>query len=308
MDEPRPDARRFGHLPGKLAIGGLRLLGRHGVLPEELQRTQPFEVSLELDLDMAAAASSDRLTDTVDYAAVVEAARGVVEGGPALHLLEALSTRIATAVLAAAPHSSGVRVEIRKLRPPVPADLGWAGVAVYVGRPDLARRVLLSLGSNQGDRQAQIRTALESLGGRLVAVSPCYETEPLGGPPGQPLYLNVVAELLTSDTPGQLLELARRLESSAGRVRAERWGPRTLDVDVLWIDGEQVDQHDLQVPHPRMWNRRFVTVPLGDVAPELVAAHRPEHPHGEVRLVGSVWPDGRMERRRGSCSGTVSCD
>ena len=306
MHEPGAEARRFSHLPGKLSIGGIRLLGRHGVLPEELQRAQPFEVSLELDLDMAVSAASDRLTDTVDYAAALEAARGVVEGSPA-HLLEALAARIATAVLAAAPRSTAVRVEVRKLRPPVPVDVGWAGVAVHVARSDLSRRVFLSLGSNLGDRQGQIRSALESLSGRLVAVSPCYETEPQGGPPGQPPYLNVVVEMLTSDTPRELLELARKLETAAGRVRAERWGPRTLDVDVLWIDGEQVDEDDLQIPHPRMWGRRFVTVPLGDLDPALVAGHGHEAQHGDVRLAGSVWPDGRLERRGGQFSGTVPC-
>lgn len=307
VDEPRTDVSRFRKLPGKLAIGGIRLLGRHGLLPEELQRAQPFEVSLELELDMASAASSDRLADTVDYAVALEAARAVVEGPPAA-LLEALAGRIATAVLVAAPRSSAVRVEVRKLRPPVPVDVGWAGVAVYVGRSDLSRRVFLSLGSNLGDRQVQIRAALESLGSRLVAVSRCYETEPQGGPPGQPPYLNVVAELLTADTPRQLLDLARELETAAGRVRAERWGPRTLDVDVLWIDGEQVDQDDLQVPHPRMWDRRFVTVPLGDLDPGLVAVHRQQNLHQDVRLVGSVWPDGRLERRGGQGSGAVSCE
>ncbi|MDA8391858.1 MAG: 2-amino-4-hydroxy-6-hydroxymethyldihydropteridine diphosphokinase [Actinomycetota bacterium] len=312
MDDPvsqiehRTAAPLFRRLPGTLAIGGIRVLGCHGLLPEELQRTQPFEVGLELELDLAAVSATDRLTDTVDYAAVVEAAKAVVEGPP-VHLLETLSVRIATAVLDAAPRASAVRAEVRKLRPPVPADLAWAGVAVHLSRGDMGRRAFLSFGSNQGDRLGQMRAALESLGGRLVAVSPVYETEPQGGPPAQPPYLNLVAELHTMDSARDLLNRAAQLEAAAGRARSERWGPRTLDVDVLWVDGETVDEPDLQVPHPRMWDRRFVTVPLADLAPRLVAEHHAEHAEGEVRLMGSVWPDARLERRAARCGGQGTC-
>jgi 2-amino-4-hydroxy-6-hydroxymethyldihydropteridine diphosphokinase len=133
------------------------------------------------------------------------------------------------------------------------------------------RRALLGLGSNLGDRAAHLRAALDALDGKgLVAVSPVYETEPVGGPDDQGPYLNLVVVLSTEASPRELLDLCRRLEATAGRVRGERWGPRTLDVDVLWIDGEVVDEPDLVVPHPRMWERRFVLAPLRDVAPYLV--------------------------------------
>ena len=103
----------------------------------------------------------------------------------------------------------------------------------------------------------------------LVAVSPVYETDPVGGPVDQDAYLNVVAELRTDRTPQELLGVCWRLEAAADRVREERWGPRTLDVDVLWVDGVAVDEPDLVVPHPRMWERRFVVAPLHDLAPDL---------------------------------------
>jgi 2-amino-4-hydroxy-6-hydroxymethyldihydropteridine diphosphokinase len=122
----------------------------------------------------------------------------------------------------------------------------------------------------------------------VVAVSPVYETDPVGGPPGQPPYLNVVVELSTDLGPRELLEAARRLEVEAGRVRAERFGPRTLDVDVLLVGNLEVDEPDLVVPHPRMWERRFVVVPLSDLAPELVATDVLANATGEVRGIGRL--------------------
>lgn len=149
------------------------------------------------------------------------------------------------------------------------------------------RRVLLALGSNLGDRAAYLRAAVDGLPD-VVALSRVYETDPVGGPEQGP-YLNMVVRLDTDRSARELLAVARELEGEAERVRRERWGPRTLDVDVLWIDGEEVDEPDLQVPHPRMFERDFVLVPLADVAPDLVpdgfdaaAASR------SVRLLGGL--------------------
>ena len=131
------------------------------------------------------------------------------------------------------------------------------------------RRAFLGLGSNLGDRLGYLRAAVAALPD-VVAVSPVYETTPVGGPEQGP-YLNCVVELHTSAGARQLLRSAQACEAAAGRVREERWGPRTLDVDVLWIDGSTVDEPDLVVPHPRMSERAFVLVPLRDLAPDLVA-------------------------------------
>ena len=148
-------------------------------------------------------------------------------------------------------------------------------------------RAFLGLGSNLGDRVTYLRHAVASLPD-LVAVSPVYETDPMGGPGEQRPYLNLVVELDTSGTPRELLELCRRLEKAAHRVRDRRWGPRTLDVDVLWVDGQTVHDDDLDVPHPRMWERRFVLVPLSDLAPDLATAERVAAADGEVRLIGPL--------------------
>ncbi len=130
-------------------------------------------------------------------------------------------------------------------------------------------RVFLSLGSNLGDRRQFLAEAVGSLGPSVRAVSPVYETDPVGGP-DQGRFLNLVVQLETDLSPRELLAVCHRLESGAQRVRMQRWGPRTLDVDIIWIDGVTVDEPDLQIPHPRWSERTFVLAPLADLAPELV--------------------------------------
>lgn len=151
-------------------------------------------------------------------------------------------------------------------------------------------RAFIGLGSNLGDRRAFLTAAVDGLraGGDLVAVSPLYETEPVGGPAGQRPFLNGVVELATEDSPRQLLERCRALESAAGRVRNERWGPRTLDADVLLVEGAEVHERDLTVPHPRLWERRFVVQPLADLAPDLVSSSQLAAAGGRVERVGSL--------------------
>ena len=148
-------------------------------------------------------------------------------------------------------------------------------------------RVFLGLGSNLGDRRQYLQEAVSSLPD-VVAVSPVYETDPVGGPRGQDPFLNVVVELHTDLTPRQLLGICHRLESAAGRVRTERWGPRTLDVDVLLIGDLTISESDYVVPHPRMWERRFVLAPLADLAPELVPAGWERTVAGGVREAGTL--------------------
>lgn len=147
-------------------------------------------------------------------------------------------------------------------------------------------RVFLSLGSNLGDRMEHLRQGVESLPA-LVAVSPVYETAPVGGP-DQGAFLNIVAELDVDLDPYELLGLCHRIESAAQRVRDVRWGPRTLDVDIIWMDGVEMDTERLTVPHLRWKERRFVLAPLRDLAPDLVTAQDVEQAEGTVRVV-SDW-------------------
>lgn len=144
-------------------------------------------------------------------------------------------------------------------------------------------RAFLGLGSNLGDRRSTLAAAVRALPD-VVAVSPVYETDPVGGPDQGP-FLNLVVELDTERSAHELLALCAEREAEAERVRTVRWGPRTLDVDVLWIDGVEVDDPDLIVPHPRIGERRFVLAPLRDLAPDLVGAEELEAATGVVRRV-----------------------
>jgi 2-amino-4-hydroxy-6-hydroxymethyldihydropteridine diphosphokinase len=143
-------------------------------------------------------------------------------------------------------------------------------------------RTFLSLGSNLGDRRALLRQAISSLPD-VVAVSPVYETDPVGGPNQGP-FLNVIVQLDTDIAPNALLSICHRIEAAAHRVRNERWGPRTLDVDIIWMDGVELSTERLTIPHPRWKERRFVLVPLRDLAPDLV------QPVDIDMADGSVWP------------------
>lgn len=148
-------------------------------------------------------------------------------------------------------------------------------------------RAFLGLGSNLGDRRALLRAAVKAIPD-VVAVSPVYETAPVGGPGDQGAFLNIVVQLDTERSARELLQVCRDREQAAARVRTIRWGPRTLDVDVLWIDGVTVDDPDLIVPHPRMFERAFVLMPLRDLASELIPESFKEPEDSEVVRLGPL--------------------
>ena len=130
-------------------------------------------------------------------------------------------------------------------------------------------QAVLALGANLGDPAAGLQTAVNALAGagEVVAVSSVYQTAPVGGPP-QPDYLNAVLLLDTTLPPQELLAFAHAVESGAGRERRERWGPRTLDVDVIVYDDLVSSDPSLTLPHPRAHERGFVLVPWAEIAPE----------------------------------------
>ena len=134
----------------------------------------------------------------------------------------------------------------------------------------MAVSAYLALGSNLGDRLETLQRAVELLHARpgidVIRSSRVYETEPVGPP--QPAYLNAVVEVRTDLEPRDLLKETQAVEDELGRVRAERWGPRTIDIDVLTFDERVIDEPDLVVPHPLMHERGFVLVPLGELDPD----------------------------------------
>lgn len=134
-------------------------------------------------------------------------------------------------------------------------------------------RVQLGLGSNLGDREAMLKSALSALDAiektRVMRVSTCYETEPLG-PQGQPAYLNLAAEVETALEPLELLREAKAIERGLGRQQRERWGPREIDIDIILWGSRMEDTEELTLPHKEFRNRAFVLAPLADIAAEAV--------------------------------------
>ncbi|MDR3589844.1 MAG: 2-amino-4-hydroxy-6-hydroxymethyldihydropteridine diphosphokinase [Negativicutes bacterium] len=131
--------------------------------------------------------------------------------------------------------------------------------------------IFLGLGSNLGDREKNIISAIDSLAAhpriRLSRLSSLYETAPVGKT-DQPFFLNAVISLTTSLQPLELLDVCLEAERSLGRVRTERWGPRTIDIDLLIYDGVVCQSDRLTLPHPRLKERCFVLLPLSEIAPQ----------------------------------------
>ncbi len=170
---------------------------------------------------------------------------------------------------------------------------------------DLDRAVhlaIIALGSSLGDREGYLRLAVTSLPG-VQAMSQVFETDPVGGPNGQDTYLNMVVTLETSLDPYALLRRCRSIEGEALRQRVVHWGPRTLDIDVLFYDDIRIDDPHLTIPHPRYAERRFVLAPLAEVAPERCPTGWDEtlppdgvYPRGPLSLTGSSGGSSAVDR------------
>jgi 2-amino-4-hydroxy-6-hydroxymethyldihydropteridine diphosphokinase len=167
--------------------------------------------------------------------------------------------------------------------------------------PRTEARAFIGLGGNLGDPRAAMRAALKALdrdsATRVIRVSSLYRTPPWGKT-DQPDFLNAVAELNTTLPPRALLELCLSAEASLHRVRDERWGPRSIDLDILLYDDLEIEEEGLRVPHPRMLERAFVLVPLAEIAPEIAIRGRAvaEHLAGLDR--GGIVAEASGERWR----------
>ncbi|MCG7340189.1 2-amino-4-hydroxy-6-hydroxymethyldihydropteridine diphosphokinase [Staphylococcus sp. ACRSN] len=151
----------------------------------------------------------------------------------------------------------------------------------------------LGLGSNIGDREAQLNEAIRILnnsnGVEVTNTSPIYETEPVGYV-DQPQFLNLCLEVQTSLTAQDLLKLCMETEQQLHRVRDIHWGPRTLDIDILLYGNQIIDDSNLIVPHPRMIERAFVLIPLNDIATNVV------EPHSNKKIGNLVTPDNSVKK------------
>ena len=269
----------------QIVLQGISAKGYHGVLDFEKRDGQTFVVDVTMAADLSAAGASDDLADTVNYAEVAGDVVSLIEGEP-LDLIEALASRIADRVLSR-PLVEAVEVVVHK--PEAPVGHPFTDVQVRVFR-ERQTPVVIAMGSNIGDSVETLHDAAVALYGLidLDEVSPLVETDPVGGP-DQPAYLNAVVTGTTHLAPVNLLAGLHDIEAAHGRTREVRWGPRTLDLDLIQY-GDPVFDTDvrlesptLTLPHPRAHERAFVLVPWLQAEPE--AALRVD---GEVRRVADL--------------------
>jgi dihydroneopterin aldolase/2-amino-4-hydroxy-6-hydroxymethyldihydropteridine diphosphokinase len=250
----------------EIALRGLRVRGFHGVLAAERASGQDFLIDAVLQV---ADPATDDLARTVDYGDLAGRLAEAVAGDP-VDLIETLAARL-LAVCLARPLVAAATVTVHKPHAPIPLAFDDVTVTVTGRRP---ARAVLALGSNLGDRLAHLQAAVTLLAPTGVrAVSPVYETDPVGGPEQEP-YLNAVV-LVDTPAPADPFALRRftaAIEASRGRERGVRWGPRTLDVDLIDVAGLLLDSPELTLPHPRAAQRAFVLVPWLDVDPEATIA------------------------------------
>ncbi len=276
----------------QIEIKGLRVMTIVGALPHEREAAQPVLIDLSLTVDLRQAGRTDSLAATVDYAAVSERVADAARAARDV-LLERLAERLA-AVALGFDRVAAVEVALAKLRPALAEDL--ASTAVRIRRwqgeaaPEspAAHEAVVALGSNLGDRAAQLRLALRRLGG-VKRQSQVFETDPVGGPAGQGPYFNMVAMVETVLEPFAFLRRLHEIEAQAGRRRIERDAPRTLDLDLLFYDDLSIQGPGITVPHPRLAERRFVLAPLAEVNPERCPVGWEERlPPGGVRARGRL--------------------
>jgi dihydroneopterin aldolase / 2-amino-4-hydroxy-6-hydroxymethyldihydropteridine diphosphokinase len=255
----------------RILIDDLRVLTVIGALPHEREIAQPIRIDLSIGLDLRDAGLSDELDDTVNYGLVSERVSDLV-GTSKYVLLERLAAEVADLVLGF-DRVEEVDLTITKLRPPIPNPVESTAVRIVRTRaeanvpPLRSHEALVALGSNLGDRESFLRHAIRALG-NVVEMSQVFETEPVGGPDAQGAYLNMVVKVDTSLDPYAFIRRCQRTEASALRQRMIHWGPRTLDVDLLFFDDVRIQSDELTVPHPRINQRRFVLEPLSEIAPE----------------------------------------
>lgn len=256
-------------------IDDLRFESIIGVLDHERLAPQPLRVDVDMEVDLHDAGASDDLEQTVHYGEVAVALADLARSTQYL-LLERLAQHMAEVVLSF-PLVRSVDLTLTKLNPPIPEKIGSTAVRIHRVRSEVSaikrHRAIVALGSNLGQRESHLRFAIHRLGESVVAASQVYETDPIGGPEGQGAYLNMVVALETELDPYALLRWLHRIEADAGRERVVHWGPRTLDLDLLFFDDVVITGGNLAVPHPRFAERRFVLAPLSEVAPEKCPAN-----------------------------------
>ncbi|MDD2457629.1 MAG: 2-amino-4-hydroxy-6-hydroxymethyldihydropteridine diphosphokinase [Eubacteriales bacterium] len=258
----------------RIFIEGMTFVTHIGVLEHEKVHPQPVVVDLSLSVMPVQASRTDRLEQTISYAAAYERISQIIQTEQ-FGLVERLAGSIAQQLLLDHETLMAVTVTVRKPEAPLPGPFTSAGITITRVRGDfgLMTQADLSLGTNLGDRLETLRQAVLHLSGHpeieLVRTSSVYETSPVGLL-DQPDFLNLVVRIRTTLDPFSLISFCQSLETRFGRERLVRWGPRTLDIDLLTYGHLMTQSARLTVPHPRMQERMFVQIPLRELETGLV--------------------------------------
>ena len=272
----------------------LEVFAYHGC--EELEKIngQKFYIDATLYTDIRTSGVSDDLNDTMNYAKVCEFITKFMAGNR-FDLIEAVAEQTSRALLREFPRLRAIDFTIYK--PDAPIGLPFGNVAVSISRK--WNKVILSIGSNIGDKEAYLNNAVDRLyddgNCRVNVVSNYIETEPYG-PVEQDNFLNGCIEIETLYSPKELLEKVNRIEAESGRIRDIHWRPRTLDIDIIFYEDEIVDEPDLKIPHVEMHKRLFVLEPLKQIAPYW------KHPILN-RTVGQILEELKPSDKCAGCSG-----
>lgn len=252
----------------KIYINNLEFIGFHGVFPEEKKLGQKFLVSLELIVDTREAGKTGDLTKSVHYGLVAQDVERVFLE-KSIDLIETCAENIAEMVLKKYEIVKEVKVTVKK--PWAPLQMHFENVAVEISRK--WHKVYLSLGSNMGDKRENLLEAIKKVGElentEVVKSSTILETEPFGYIE-QDNFLNACLEVKTLLTPQEFLSSILKIELDMGRVREIKWGPRVIDIDILFYDDKIIQEDNLAVPHPWICEREFVLEPLSEIAPNYV--------------------------------------
>lgn len=249
----------------QIRIENLEVYAHHGVFPEETKKGQIFVINAVLHTDLRKAGMADELALSTNYGEVCHFIDDYLRENTFL-LIEAAAEHLARELLLQFPLIGHLTLEIKK--PHAPINLPFSSVSVKIERG--WKQAYLGIGSNLGDKQAYIENGIEGLKEnpliRDVNCSKMIITSPYGGIQ-QDDFLNGAIELKTLLTPYELLSFLHELEAEAGRERKVHWGPRTLDLDILFYQDFLSSDPLLTVPHPDMENRQFVLEPLNELCP-----------------------------------------
>ncbi len=249
----------------KIRIKNLEVFGNHGVFPEENKLGQKFLVSAVLYTDTREAGLTDDLTKSIHYGEVSHFITKYMRENT-YQLIESVAEQLARALLLEYERLEWIDIEIQK--PWAPIGLPLESVSVEVSRG--WHRAYIAVGSNLGDKGEYIRQGIEALQDCSDCIvekeSALIVTKPYGVT-DQPDFLNGMLQVKTLLTPAELLKKLNEIELAAKRERKIHWGPRTLDLDIIFYDDLVLDTERLTIPHPDMQNRDFVLEPLAELAP-----------------------------------------